>query len=55
MSKNPYTSIVTGAAGFLGSHVVDLLLKNKHHVIAIDNLSNGTWDNLSHWSDAKLL
>jgi UDP-glucose 4-epimerase len=55
MSKNPYTSIVTGAAGFLGSHVVDLLLKNKHHVIAIDNLSNGTWDNLSHWSDEKLL
>ncbi len=49
MNDAKFTSIVTGAAGFLGSHVVDLLIKNKHKVIAIDNVSNGRWDNLSHW------
>ncbi len=54
LNNNP-TSIVTGAAGFLGSHVVDLLLKNNHRVIAIDNLSNGSWDNLSHWEGNPLL
>jgi len=55
MSKNEIRSIVTGAAGFLGSHVVDLLIKNNHRVIAIDNESTGSWDNLAHWGDNPLL
>ncbi len=55
MSDKRIISIVTGAAGFLGSHVVDLLLKNQHQVIAIDNISNGSWDNLSHWRENPLL
>ena len=32
------TSVVTGGAGFLGSHLVDLLLARAHRVVAIDNL-----------------
>ncbi|MFH1509288.1 MAG: NAD-dependent epimerase/dehydratase family protein [bacterium] len=33
--------IVTGGAGFIGSHTVDALVKNKHDVLIIDNLSTG--------------
>jgi dTDP-glucose 4,6-dehydratase len=42
------TSVVTGAAGFLGSHLVDLLLQRGHKVIGIDNFVTGTVDNISH-------
>ncbi len=41
------TCLVTGAAGFIGSHMVDFLLKKKYYVIGIDNLSNGSIKNLS--------
>lgn len=40
--------LVTGAAGFVGSHLVDALLKKDHFVIGIDNLSTGSMDNLKH-------
>jgi dTDP-glucose 4,6-dehydratase len=42
------TSVVTGGAGFLGSHLTDLLLSRGHRVIAIDNLVTGSTDNISH-------
>src|SRR6201987_2248211 len=42
------TSVVTGAAGFLGSHLTDLLLARGHRVIGIDNFVTGTVDNISH-------
>jgi dTDP-glucose 4,6-dehydratase len=42
------TSVVTGAAGFLGSHLTDLLLAHGHHVIGIDNFVTGTVDNIAH-------
>jgi dTDP-glucose 4,6-dehydratase len=42
------TSVVTGAAGFLGSHLTDLLLAQGHKVIGIDNFVTGTVDNISH-------
>jgi dTDP-glucose 4,6-dehydratase len=41
-------SVVTGGAGFLGSHLVDLLLSKGHKVIAIDNLVPGSVDNIDH-------
>ena len=42
------TSVVTGGAGFLGSHLVDLLLERGHKVIALDNLVTGSVDNVAH-------
>ena len=41
-------SVVTGAAGFLGSHLTDLLLSRGHKVIGIDNFVTGSVDNISH-------
>src|SRR5436305_1234841 len=38
--------LVTGGAGFIGSHVCDALLARGHEVLALDNLSSGTRENL---------
>jgi dTDP-glucose 4,6-dehydratase len=42
------TILVTGGAGFLGSHLCDRLLREGFAVIAMDNLLTGTTDNLAH-------
>ena len=39
--------LVTGGAGFMGSHVVDGLVAKGHDVLVVDNLSTGTRSNLS--------
>jgi dTDP-glucose 4,6-dehydratase len=41
-------SLVTGGAGFLGSHLCEYLLKKGHQVIAMDNLLTGTVGNIEH-------
>ena len=40
--------LVTGGAGFIGSHLCDRLLADGHHVIALDNLITGNTDNIAH-------
>jgi dTDP-glucose 4,6-dehydratase len=47
-AKNQPTSVITGGAGFLGSHLCDLLLARGHKVIAIDNFVTGSVDNIAH-------
>ncbi|MFM8471691.1 MAG: UDP-glucuronic acid decarboxylase family protein [Limisphaerales bacterium] len=42
------TSVITGAAGFLGSHLTDLLLSKGHKVVGIDNLVTGSVANIEH-------
>ncbi len=48
MNKKQPTSVITGAAGFLGSHLTDLLLSRGHKVIGLDNFVTGSVDNISH-------
>ncbi len=45
------TSIVTGGAGFLGSHLCEFLLQQGNRVIAIDNLVTGNINNIKHLQD----
>lgn len=40
--------VITGGAGFIGSHLVDKLLEMKKEVLVIDNLSSGNLENLRH-------
>ena len=46
-SERPIT-LVTGGAGFLGSHLCDRLLAEGHRVVAMDNLITGNLDNIAH-------
>lgn len=46
-------SVVTGAAGFLGSHLTDLLLQRGHRVIGIDNFVTGNISNIAHLAGNK--
>ena len=40
--------LITGAAGFLGSHLCDRFIKEGYHVIGMDNLITGNLDNIAH-------
>jgi dTDP-glucose 4,6-dehydratase len=46
------TSLVTGGAGFLGSHLCDELLRRGHRVICVDNLETGSLNNIEHIRDS---
>jgi len=50
-SRHRKTVIVTGGAGFLGSHLCDRLLEDGHHVLCVDNFYSGTKDNVLHLLD----
>ena len=46
--------VITGGAGFLGSHLTDRCLAEGHEVVAVDNLITGNVDNLAHINSPKL-
>ena len=45
--------LVAGGAGFIGSHLIDALLKENHIVICIDNFFIGTKENIKHLKENK--
>ncbi len=51
MNKKIKKALVTGGAGFIGSHLVDALLSNGCQVVVLDNLSTGRLSNLKHIID----
>ena len=44
--------LVAGGAGFIGSHIVDLLLENGYQVRVLDDLSSGKIENIRHHMEA---
>jgi dTDP-glucose 4,6-dehydratase len=49
------TAVVTGGAGFLGSHLCEYLLERGHRVLCIDNLDTSTLQNIEHIRDGDFL
>ena len=41
--------LITGGAGFIGSHLLDALARNADYVVVVDDLSSGSIDNISKW------
>jgi len=46
-------ALVTGGAGFIGSHLVDALMEEQHYVMVLDNLSSGKLNNVEKWLNSK--
>ena len=46
-------ALVTGGAGFIGSHICQELLSRGHHVVSVDNLASGRLENFEEFGDTK--
>lgn len=46
--SKPMTYLLTGGAGFIGSHLAEKLLAGGHRILAMDNLTTGRLDNIAH-------
>lgn len=53
MARHYSRILVTGGAGFIGSHLVDRLVKESFEVTVIDNLDTGCLENIVHHQDKK--
>ncbi len=47
--------LISGGAGFIGSHLVEVLLENGFEVVVLDDLSTGSYENLSRWKSNSRL
>lgn len=47
------TSLITGACGFIGSHIAERLKNMGHHAILVDNMKTGKIENITPWFDRK--
>jgi len=48
-----YKALITGGAGFIGSHLVDSLMNKRWGIVVLDNLSNGSLENIRKWLQNK--
>ena len=55
MRKNVSKAIVSGGAGFVGSHIMDELIERGIETYVIDNLTTGSLDNLAQHANNELL
>ena len=46
-------NLVTGGAGFVGSHLIDRLMNRSEEVICLDNFQTGNIKNIKHWLNNK--
>ncbi|MCI0440782.1 MAG: GDP-mannose 4,6-dehydratase [Chloroflexi bacterium] len=51
-SINAKSALITGGAGFIGSHLAEALLERGYRVSVIDNLSTGRFENIAHLTDS---
>jgi UDP-glucose 4-epimerase len=51
---DPLSYLITGGAGFIGSHLVDALVAGGDRVVILDDLSTGTCENLEHLADGAV-
>jgi UDP-glucose 4-epimerase len=51
VESSPKKAVVTGGAGFIGSHLTEQLLAAGHKVVVLDNCSTGRWSNLAGFDD----
>ena len=49
MPTSPVKKLVSGGGGFLGSHLIDRLVKSGEKVICLDNFFTGSKENIEHW------
>ena len=49
MPTSPVKNLVTGGAGFVGSHLIDRLMKSGEKVICLDNFFTGSKENIEYW------
>ena len=54
LEENRMRVLITGGAGFIGSHLCDRLISGGHEVVVLDNLCSGSWDNLAHHDTPRL-
>ena len=49
MAATPLRNLITGGAGFVGSHLVDRLMRSGEKVICLDNFFTGSQENIEYW------
>ena len=49
MSASPLRNLITGGAGFVGSHLVDRLMRSGEKVVCLDNFFTGSQENIEYW------